>query len=60
MNDEGDYFPVWGTCLGFELLTYIDSDRVDHREKCSSENQPLALDFRPGKLLFLKTPLIIR
>ncbi|KAF5897829.1 gamma-glutamyl hydrolase-like, partial [Clarias magur] len=20
-NDEGDYFPIWGTCLGFELLT---------------------------------------
>jgi len=19
-NDKGDYFPVWGTCLGFELL----------------------------------------
>ena len=19
-NDAGDYFPVWGTCLGFELL----------------------------------------
>ena len=20
-NDNGDYFPVWGTCLGFEALT---------------------------------------
>ncbi|KAM9475344.1 gamma-glutamyl hydrolase [Clarias gariepinus] len=20
-NDEGDYFPIWGTCLGFQLLT---------------------------------------
>ncbi|TWW70704.1 Gamma-glutamyl hydrolase, partial [Takifugu flavidus] len=22
-NDRGDYFPVWGTCLGFEELTYL-------------------------------------
>jgi hypothetical protein len=20
MNDKGIYFPVWGTCLGFEVL----------------------------------------
>ncbi|TTM20204.1 Gamma-glutamyl hydrolase [Bagarius yarrelli] len=20
-NDKGDYFPIWGTCLGFQLLT---------------------------------------
>jgi gamma-glutamyl hydrolase len=24
-NDNGVVFPVWGTCLGFELLTYIFS-----------------------------------
>ncbi|XP_065607996.1 gamma-glutamyl hydrolase [Cyrtonyx montezumae] len=24
-NDKGDYFPVWGTCLGHELLTYLTS-----------------------------------
>ncbi|KAH0617676.1 hypothetical protein JD844_016155 [Phrynosoma platyrhinos] len=24
-NDRGDYFPVWGTCLGHELLTYLTS-----------------------------------
>ncbi|KAJ7549003.1 hypothetical protein O6H91_07G036200 [Diphasiastrum complanatum] len=23
-NDEGDYFPVFGTCLGYELLSVID------------------------------------
>uniref|UniRef100_A0A8C9PFV6 folate gamma-glutamyl hydrolase n=1 Tax=Spermophilus dauricus TaxID=99837 RepID=A0A8C9PFV6_SPEDA len=23
--DDGDYFPVWGTCLGFEELTYLVS-----------------------------------
>ncbi|XP_078611190.1 gamma-glutamyl hydrolase-like isoform X3 [Branchiostoma floridae x Branchiostoma japonicum] len=25
--DEGDYFPVWGTCMGFEQLTALTSDR---------------------------------
>jgi len=23
--DDGDYFPVWGTCLGFEELSYLIS-----------------------------------
>lgn len=24
-NKRGDYFPVWGTCLGFEQLAYLTS-----------------------------------
>ncbi|KAM9574466.1 gamma-glutamyl hydrolase [Guaruba guarouba] len=27
-NDNGDYFPVWGTCLGHEELTYLTSGKV--------------------------------
>ncbi|KAG7231285.1 hypothetical protein INR49_012116 [Caranx melampygus] len=26
-NDRGDYFPVWGTCLGFEQLTVLTSGK---------------------------------
>ncbi|XP_019610128.2 gamma-glutamyl hydrolase [Rhinolophus sinicus] len=26
--DDGDYFPVWGTCLGFEELSYLISGKV--------------------------------
>ncbi|KAK2859715.1 hypothetical protein Q5P01_004335 [Channa striata] len=26
-NARGDYFPVWGTCLGFEQLTYLTSGK---------------------------------
>jgi len=22
-NDKGDYFPIWGTCQGFQLLHYL-------------------------------------
>ncbi|XP_029447239.1 gamma-glutamyl hydrolase isoform X2 [Rhinatrema bivittatum] len=27
-NDGGDYFPVWGTCLGFEQLSVLTSDEL--------------------------------
>ncbi|KAM8967888.1 gamma-glutamyl hydrolase [Pelodytes ibericus] len=27
-NDNGDYFPIWGTCLGFEQLTYLTSGEL--------------------------------
>ncbi|XP_029001713.1 gamma-glutamyl hydrolase isoform X2 [Betta splendens] len=27
-NKRGDYFPVWGTCLGFEQLTYLTSEKT--------------------------------
>ncbi|XP_050797146.1 gamma-glutamyl hydrolase-like isoform X2 [Gopherus flavomarginatus] len=27
-NDKGDYFPVWGTCLGYEELTYLTSGDI--------------------------------
>ncbi|CAK9828149.1 Gamma-glutamyl hydrolase [Anthophora retusa] len=47
MNRNGDYFPILGICLGFELLTYIEAKRVEHRINCSSENQPLPLEFTP-------------
>ncbi|KAJ8277669.1 hypothetical protein GJAV_G00078350 [Gymnothorax javanicus] len=26
-NINGDYFPIWGTCLGFEELTYLTSGK---------------------------------
>jgi gamma-glutamyl hydrolase len=46
MNEKGNYFPLWGTCLGFELLTYLSADGVEHRTDCSSHNQALPLDFK--------------
>uniref|UniRef100_W5LDG2 folate gamma-glutamyl hydrolase n=2 Tax=Astyanax mexicanus TaxID=7994 RepID=W5LDG2_ASTMX len=27
-NSKGDYFPVWGTCLGFEQLTLLTSEKL--------------------------------
>lgn len=42
--DEGDYFPVWGTCQGFELLATITAkQRV--MSNFSAEDLALPLDF---------------
>ncbi|XP_035914391.1 gamma-glutamyl hydrolase A-like isoform X1 [Anopheles stephensi] len=45
-NENGDYFPVWGTCLGFELLTYLAANGAEHRAHCSSNSQALPLNFK--------------
>lgn len=54
MNEKGDYFPLWGTCLGFELLTYLSAGGNEHRASCSSQSQSLPLkfkdDFRSSRL----------
>lgn len=45
--DSGDYFPMWGVCLGFEMLNVVtsglESDQV--LDPCDAENYPVALDF---------------
>lgn len=46
MNDNGNYFPLWGTCLGFELLTYLSANGDEHRADCKSNNQALPLEFK--------------
>lgn len=54
INERGVYFPILGICLGFELLTYVAANRVEHRTSCFSKNQPLPLkfthDFRESNL----------
>ncbi|XP_078543376.1 gamma-glutamyl hydrolase [Lissotriton helveticus] len=43
-NDRGDYFPIWGTCLGFEQLTYITSGE-NLLTLTSTEDVALPLNF---------------
>ncbi|XP_052893484.1 gamma-glutamyl hydrolase-like isoform X1 [Anopheles moucheti] len=45
-NENGEYFPLWGTCLGFELLTYLAANGTEHRAHCSSNSQALPLNFK--------------
>ncbi|KDR20013.1 Gamma-glutamyl hydrolase [Zootermopsis nevadensis] len=47
-NNAGDYFPVWGTCLGFELLTYLATRQHNILTACDSENVALPLKFKLG------------
>lgn len=58
-NDNGDYFPILGICLGFELLTYLSANRVEHRTNCTSVCQAIPLnftsDYKQSKL-FERTP----
>ncbi|XP_073965535.1 gamma-glutamyl hydrolase A-like isoform X2 [Choristoneura fumiferana] len=55
MNDAGEYFPIFGTCLGFELLIILASGRgeEENRITCYSyDNLPLDFvsDFRESKM----------
>ncbi|KAK6634292.1 hypothetical protein RUM44_004903 [Polyplax serrata] len=46
-NMNGDFFPVWGTCLGFELIGYVANNNHEIREDCSSHNEAIPLRFKP-------------
>ena len=47
-NDAGDTFPIWGTCLGFEMLALITNDNVPNLKRCNSYDQTLPLDLLEG------------
>jgi len=47
-NAGGEVFPVWGTCLGFEMLALLGNDDQPYRAACLSVDQALPLDLLPG------------
>jgi len=47
-NDNGDYFPIAGHCMGYELLTIITSENFDILTPTASMNISMALDFLPA------------
>lgn len=49
MNENGAYFPLFGTCLGFELLLFLSNGKQEYRTTCSSQRQRSALNFTKGK-----------
>lgn len=57
--DRGDYFPIWGSCLGFEFLSVQISGNLNILSKTDSENLPLPLnlsqDYNTSKM-FGKLP----
>ncbi|XP_017322561.1 gamma-glutamyl hydrolase [Ictalurus punctatus] len=43
-NDEGDYFPIWGTCLGFQLLTVqVAGENLLSKTMADNVSMPLNL-----------------
>jgi hypothetical protein len=54
-NKAGDYFPVWGTCLGFELLTYLVTRPDNILTLCEAENVALPLVFKTGRSALIVT-----
>ncbi|XP_076443116.1 gamma-glutamyl hydrolase-like [Babylonia areolata] len=46
-DGSGEVFPLWGTCLGFELLNTITAGK-NLLQKTDAENITLPLDFAPG------------
>jgi len=47
-NLLGDYFPLWGTCNGFELLAYLFAGDRYILTACKSEDQEANLNFEPA------------
>lgn len=47
MNDAGEFFPIWGTCLGFEaLVRYTATNESIALEHYGVHAQSLRLDFQ--------------
>jgi len=46
-NTKGDYFPLWGTCMGFQEITVVSANTpsVLDIDSFDSENLPQALNF---------------
>lgn len=44
-NDKGGYFPIWGTCLGFELILQLVGVKNVLSSKCDCKNYGTTLEF---------------
>ena len=47
INENGDYFPVWGTCLGMELMMVLESQNsILTRYSAHDQASPLEFDHK--------------
>lgn len=44
-NENGIFYPIWGTCLGFELLALLANKDEPNLASCWSQDQALPLNF---------------
>ena len=54
-NKNGDYFPVWGTCLGYELMMIAISNDKDVLDRLNSSNHVLKLEYVSDESRIFKT-----
>ena len=59
-NDKGNYFPIWGTCLGFEFLLYTAAGSQEIRADCGAWNVVNRLKFTDSKSFITHMFLFIR
>lgn len=51
-NDAGDFFPIWGTCMGMQLLTVVVAGE-NLLTNTTAENVALPLNLTTGSLHFV-------
>lgn len=59
INKKGTYLPLWGTCLGFEMLTYLAANNTKWLARCHANNKADPLILQDGYLdsrLFAQMP----
>lgn len=54
-NNKGDYFPVWGTCLGYELMMIAISNNKDVLDRFNSSNHVLKVEYLGNETRIFKT-----
>ncbi|KAH8300715.1 hypothetical protein KR059_000115 [Drosophila kikkawai] len=54
-NDAGGYFPLWGTCLGFQFLLIHAAETPEIRTDCQRIQQAMPLKLTEG---YLKSQLL--
>lgn len=57
-NQKGTHFPIWGTCLGLEVITRLAIDKLVLRP-CNATDMALPLNFTPDyrkSRLFINLP----
>ncbi|KJE96753.1 gamma-glutamyl hydrolase A [Capsaspora owczarzaki ATCC 30864] len=63
LNDAGIYMPLWGTCMGFELINNLVSN-ANVLGSVDAENYTVALDFTPefaySRMFGRAQPIIIQ
>lgn len=53
-NTRGDFYPIWGTCLGLELMSVLSSNK-NVLENCSANDISLTMEFQDRGRLFAPT-----